>query len=102
MDLNGTLYKKPCTLVICQNESYPTFGKLLDDIYIVNSEVFFEVLMYITTEFCHHYHSYKIKLTNNKCVVSHKELFSFHPHHVRVIPGCAPYCVVPKHHFIIT
>ena len=42
VDIDGTMYKKPCALIIESENSegdYPTFAKVLD-IYIVNLKVF--------------------------------------------------------------
>ena len=52
VELDGAMYKKPCTLVIQNEDSedYPTFGKLID-IFLADSKVYFEVQEYTTIEF---------------------------------------------------
>lgn len=57
--------------------------------------------MYTTNDFDAHYHSYVLQLTTVKLVVCHTELFSYYPHHIRVLNGNIGYFyVVPKHHFV--
>lgn len=98
------MYKKPCALVIRNgddSDDFPTFGKL-QDIYIVDSKVYFEVQDYTTTEFDSHYHCFHVQLTTSKHVISSDHLFYYYPHKVRLLPGSrGTHCVVPKHHFYV-
>ena len=97
VDVDGTMYKKPCVLITRADEETPIFGKLLE-IYIVNQKVYLEVQEHSTTEFDHHYHCYNVQLTFTKYVMCHNKLLS---HQVRWSPkGIGTLCVVPKHHII--
>ena len=104
VDIDGTMYKKPCALIIeseNSEEDYPTFAKVLD-IYIVYSKVFFELQKYTTLEFNSHFHCYEVNLSTTTLVVCHTELFSFYTHVVRLLPGhSGTFCIVPKHYYAL-
>ncbi len=72
IDLDGIMYKKPSSLVVrnMDSEAYPTFGKLLK-------------FMYTTLEFNSWFHCFCVQLSTVKYV---NNLFSVHPHHVRLLP----------------
>ena len=102
IELDGTMYKKPSTLVLRNNESedYPTFGKLLD-IFLTDSKVYFEVQEYTTLEFNSHFHCFTVQLSSVKRIVSQNQLFSHYPHQIRPLPcNNGVLCIIPKHHFV--
>ena len=96
-EIDGTLFKKPCALVLKMDKDIPTFGKLLD-IYMVNSYVHFYVNVLETFNYLEHFHCFAVR-TSQKVIVRHEVLSSFLPHHVRTVPNKGSLCVVPHHHF---
>ncbi len=97
VEIDGVMYKKPCTLVIKLEDSVPVFGKLLE-IYEVDSNFFFSLKLYNTRDFDHHYHCFVVRPSPTVITVNHKSLFSPMPHQIRTIPGSANHCVVPCYH----
>ena len=100
VEVDGTLYKKPCTLVVRMEDGVPIFGKL-QEIYEVDSKYFYHLKVYDTQDFNHHFHSFIIRQSSTTIIIDRKELYSFLPHQVRAIPHnlgiCT--CVVPHYHF---
>ena len=102
IDLDGILYKIPCSLVVRNKEveDFPTFGKLLD-VYVADTKVYFEVQEYKTVDFNSHFHCFIVQLSTVKQVVCHDDLFCVHPHYVRLLPGTrGTQCIIPKYHFV--
>ena len=98
VEVDGTMYKKPCALLLTVDEEAPTFGKLLD-IYVVGSvAVYFKVQ---PLEYNSHCHCFIVKYSEVPAkILSCTSLFSFVPHHVRILPGTiSTLCVVPKTFF---
>lgn len=97
-DVNGTLYKKSC-IVVLKMEEYPIFGKVLN-IFECNSSVIFEVQVFDTLAFNEHFHCFIVEASSSHLCVNHSALFSFLPHQLRIIPEQSPlFCLVPRHHF---
>lgn len=98
VNINGTLYKKPCILVL-KMEDYPVFGKLLD-IFKYNSSVYFHVKVLKTESFDQHFHCFILEPSTSMLCIDQTELFSFVPLHPRIVPGMSPtLCLVPPHLF---
>ena len=99
VEVDGTMYRKPCALVLTVDEKAPTFGNLLD-IYVVGSvSVYFKVQPFDTIEYNSHFHCFTVKYSEAATkILSCTSLFSFVPHHVRILPGTiSTLCVVPRH-----
>ena len=87
MKVFGTMYKKPCALVVGTTHSVlPQFGSL-EDIVVDKEEAVFTVKLYETLYFSEHYHSYGVKLSSAVICVMQLDLKSHFPLHVRCIKG---------------
>ena len=75
VDIDGTIYKKPCALISKMGTYYLTYVKLLD-IYITNSKVYFYIQEMKTECFDDNYYYYVLKLTTEKHLIAHSSLFS--------------------------
>ena len=60
VEIDGTTYKKPCTLVVKMKDGVQVFGKLLE-VYEVNQEHLLFVQLYNTQSFDHHLHAYTVQ-----------------------------------------
>lgn len=99
MDVDGTLYKKPCAVLLKMNvdSELPSFGKVIH-IFVVNSKVFFYVQVLDSLYYDFHFHCYNIIVSNQFITVDHTSLFSFH---LRVKPGTSgTLCIVANYHFV--
>ena len=103
VEVDGTVYQKPCALITEMGLEHPTFAKLID-IYVVQTDkVFFQVQPLQTTEFYSHFHCYLVEevFPKSSVSISVESLFSFLPHHIKVLPHTInTLCIVPRHHFI--
>lgn len=98
--VSGTLYKKPCALLLGVTDDYPQYGKL-QKVYILDSDrVAFYVQILETTSFNSHYHAYVVQGTSAHRVVLHCDLHSPFPSHVHSIKvnTTVHQVVVPKYH----
>lgn len=78
----------------------PSFGKVIN-IYLINTSVYFHVEVLNTLHFNSHFHCYVVQPTSDTITIQQNNLFSFLPHHIRVMTDIVSVlCVVPKHHFI--
>ena len=97
--MNGTTYKSPCALVIGTAE-YPVFAKLIT-VYVIKNEPLFHVKVLNTLEFCSHFHCYVIELTSEELYVPARDLVSYLPLHMHILPGQHYVrAIVPKHRFL--
>ena len=80
MKVHGILYKSLCVVVtgLDDDEVDPQFGRI-EDVIIVNSEVYFNVTLFETCNFSDHYQSYIVTLTSDYVTIHHSHLTtSFH------------------------
>ena len=98
--VDGIVYKKPCAVVIELGED-PVFAKLMG-IYTTNfKDIHFDLMIFHTLEFDHHYHSYIVEPTSHTRTIKPTDLAFHLPHHIRVLPKTTgTLCVVPPHHFV--
>lgn len=99
----GTLYKKPCALVIGTHHDFPLFGQT-ENIIIVHGEVHFHVRLFNTLYFSDHYHAYVLDLTSDYRTLKHSDLYCPTPLHIRFVPDLClqgQKIVVVKHHISI-
>lgn len=99
--VNGTLYKKPCGLVVGAKDDLPLFGNL-QNILTGNGKVYFHVQLYKTLYFSDHYHAYLVELQMEYKTLLHSELTCYSPLHVRFIPNLCKQnqkAIVLKYHF---
>lgn len=97
VSIGGTVYKKPCVLLLTTREDYPIYGKL-EEIYVINSMPHFYVQVLTTVKYCDHFHCFIVQLSGVKLAVLHADLHSFIPSNLRTLPSCTTLCVVPNYH----
>ena len=101
MKVCGTMYKKPCSLIVSMEDSiFPKFGQL-QDILVHKEEVLFHLKMYETLSYSEHFNAFVVKTTSVLTTVNQCDLLSCVPHHVRTIDGLTSHmqkAIVVKHH----
>lgn len=78
----------------------PQFGEL-QEILIVQDEVYFHLKQYETDHFNKHYNSYVIQSTDSYITINHSHLITFVPFHGRNVQGLTSTtqkAIVLKHH----
>ena len=89
MKVHGILYKSHCVVVTGRDDDEvdPQFGQI-EDVIIVNSEVYFNVKLFETCQFSDHYQSYVVTFTSDYVTIHHSHL-TYHvtPLHARTIIG---------------
>ena len=81
--VDGIVYKKPCAVVIELGED-PVFAKLMG-IYTTNfKDIYFDLMIFRTLEFDHHYHSYIVEPTSHTRTIKPTDLAFHLPHHISV------------------
>ena len=58
--MDGLEYQPRCVLVFDLNQDDPVFG-LVDDIFIISSEVFFKISVLSMIKMAYHYHAYLVE-----------------------------------------
>lgn len=96
--VDGTLYKKPCIVVVkISEELLPIFGQL-NEILLIRDEVHFHLQLYNTVYYHEHYNAYVVSLTTQYNTMNSKDLLSYLPLCVRNVNGIDQKAVVLKHH----
>ncbi len=92
--VDGTLYKKPCALLLGTDNDLPLFSNL-QEILIAREEVYFNVKLFETICYNPHYHAYVVFPTEQYQTIHRSELYSHLPLHTRNVQGLTS-CL--KHH----
>ena len=84
MKVNGTKYQIPCALVVGKDEADELkFGKVIN-IYVYENMAFFEFILLLTDQFCHHHHIFVLATppmsVRSKYLIKQENLLDFHPH----------------------
>ena len=98
--VSGTLYKKPCCLLLSFINNQPLFGELLDILHL-QGEIHFHVQKYDTLYYAPHYQAYVLEQSSTRTTVCHNSLLNFVPLHLRAIKGLTTEgqkAIVLKHH----
>lgn len=83
----GTIYKKPCAIVIgVTDHIHPQFGSI-EDVLVNQEEVLFVVKKYTTLYYSEHFSAFVIQKSSEFCTVYQQELYYYAPIHVRTIEG---------------
>ena len=80
---NGQIYKHSCTLVIGCEREYPVFGEL--QTILVTTEIIFQVSMYETTDYNHHYHGYTVRKNSETKLIPLQKLIDYVPLHTTYV-----------------
>ncbi len=103
VEVDGVLYKKPCVLVTSMGLDHPNFAKLIHIFVLDSKKVIFQVQPLQTIEFNPHFHCFTVKQSPIEPYVFTfvQSLFSYLPHHLRVLPASfGNLCVVSGHFFV--
>ena len=100
--MHGTMYKKHCALVVGTQKDgvFPEFGKV-EDILVVDNELYFHVQLCLTMKYSKHYHADVFVTRKEYLTIIHTQLLSHIPLHIRSIAGLTrpgEKAVVLKHH----
>ncbi len=100
INVYGTLYKKPCALIVGTQNDLPLFGEL-QNLLTVNGKVYFHVQLFKTIHFNDHYHAYLVESSTDYRTVCHSELACHSPIHIRHLRVCqqGQKALVLKYHF---
>ena len=91
----GTLYTKPCVLVIGSEDDFPVFGKLK------NMFSAMELLSLKPTQsFIPHYHAYSVVPTTDSIFITHSKLLTYLPHHVKRLSDTSRLSVIVLQHHL--
>ena len=77
--INGTTYRKGTVVVCGIEDDIPVFGRIMELIVTPHQECLFVICPLLTLAFQHHYHAYKVVLTDSSVVYDHVQLFDYHP-----------------------
>ena len=81
-------------------DNLPVFGKL-QEIFIVQSDVYFSVQIYSTLWFDEHFHAYVVKATSTEVIIRSNGILTHGTLHFRAVTGLTKAntkAVVLKHH----
>ena len=100
--IHGILYKSLCAAVVgLQDNVKPQFGQI-EDILVINNEVYFNVKLLETSHFSEHYQCYVVTYTTEHTTIHHSHLvFHITPLHIRNINGLTDStrkAILLKHH----
>ena len=100
--MNGQVYKQPCTLIIGVDDDYPVFGEVNSILVTSTTDIAFQVTVYETVDYVHHFHAYLVRNTAEKKVVSLHSLVDHIPLHIMPITfsvdSFTKHVVVLKYH----
>lgn len=77
--VDGVKFKHDAVVVLATNEDEPDspqFGRIAEIFLLSTKQVLLGLHMLEVIDYSHHYHSWKVKLTDNRHVVYYKELCS--------------------------
>ena len=100
--VHGTMYKRPCALVVgIQDDGvFPQFGQL-QEILVINGDVYFHVQLYSTVKYSEHYHAHAIVTKIEYLTIGHTQLLSHIPLYIRSVTGFTgpgEKALILKHH----
>ena len=78
-------------------EDYAQFAKV-EDIYVADGKIVFEVKLYETIAYCTHFHAYQVKKTSSSQIVNISDFITPYPLLIRHINHSIKYVAVLRHH----
>ena len=64
----GQKYKPSCVILVGIDDEYPSFAEI-QNIYIADSRIHFDVIRYITVCFNKHFNAYEVKRTRRQEII---------------------------------
>ena len=86
--VDSVTYQKPSALLVGYTNDYPLFGRL-EDIYIVNSMILFNVTLLQTLTFNDHLQAYVVQQSSDSSVIPHTQLLNPFPMHIHRVNSSA-------------
>ena len=69
----GQKYKPGCIILTGIDDEYPSFAEI-QNIYIADSKIYFEIIPYMTISFNKHFNAYEVERTARKELVCNDDL----------------------------